>query len=324
MVLEGTRLLHPMLMKPFSQPARDSIQPRKAMWSRTRLKLVRLVEVRNFRSIRDVKLENLGNFSAFVGLNNSGKSNFLRALNSFFTDEVEPGQPLRVESDHYRSAIRSRRKKIIRVALHFSLPNEFKFRKGLEPVEQLLGRDCSLTKAWVLGEPQSRFYLNNSREVLSAEDRQKAMQFLSLISFRYVPNRVLPLSIIKEEYQALRDVLIRRLGRKARQRDQVFDLIEKTSSKLIGHLTSDVHSVLGDVDSVRLSTPKSLAEMIFAFGYKISQEAVEFDDAVQGSGVQSLRIGAAAPPRAASAPQGSYGNQEGSLHPALQVTGRTA
>ena len=313
-----------MLMKPFSQPARDSIQPRKAMWSRTRLKLVRLVEVRNFRSIRDVKLENLGNFSAFVGLNNSGKSNFLRALNSFFTDEVEPGQPLRVESDHYRSAIRSRRKKIIRVALHFSLPNEFKFRKGLEPVEQLLGRDCSLTKAWVLGEPQSRFYLNNSREVLSAEDRQKAMQFLSLISFRYVPNRVLPLSIIKEEYQALRDVLIRRLGRKARQRDQVFDLIEKTSSKLIGHLTSDVHSVLGDVDSVRLSTPKSLAEMIFAFGYKISQEAVEFDDAVQGSGVQSLRIGAAAPTRAASAPQGSYGNQEGSLHPALQVTGRTA
>lgn len=215
------------------------------------MKLVQLVEVRNFRSIKDVRLENLGNFSAFVGLNNSGKSNFLRALNSFFTDEVEPGQPLRVESDHYRSAVRSRRKKVIRVALHFSLPNEFRFRKGLEPVEQLLGRDFLLAKAWVLGEPQSRFYLNDSHEALSAADREKALQFLSLISFRYVPNRVFPLGIIKEEHQALRDVLIRRLGRKATQRDQVFDLIEKTSSKLIGHLTSDVRTVLSDVDFVK-------------------------------------------------------------------------
>lgn len=254
----------------------------------SKMKLVRKIEVSNFRSIRQVTLDNLGDFSAFVGLNNSGKSNFLRALNSFFTDEVEPGQPLSVESDHYRSAIRTRRKKVIRVTLHFSLPAEFKFRKGLEPVEELLGHNFSLSKAWVLGEAQSRIYLNNSRESLSPEDRQKAMQFLALISFRYVPNRVLPLDIIKQEHQALRDVLIRRLGKQAKQRDAVFDLIEKTSSKLIGHLTSDVHSVLSDIDSVRLATPKSLAEMIFAFGYKISQGTMEFDDSVQGSGVQSL------------------------------------
>jgi hypothetical protein len=252
------------------------------------MKLVRRIEVSNFRSIRQATLENLGDFSAFVGLNNSGKSNFLRALNSFFTDQVEPNQPLRVEYDHYRSAIRTRRKKIIRVTLHFSLPTEFKFRTGLESVEQFLGRDFSLTKAWVLGEPQSRIHLNEAPESLSAEDRQKALQFLSLISFRYVPNRVLPLEIIKQEHQALRDVLIRRLGRKAKQRDTVFDTIEETSSKLIGHLTSDVHNVLSDIESVRLATPKSLAEMIFAFGYRVSQGSVEFDDSVQGSGVQSL------------------------------------
>jgi predicted ATPase len=252
------------------------------------MKLIRRVEVTNFRSIRQATLENLGDFSAFVGLNNSGKSNFLRALNSFFTDQVEPAQPIRVENDHYRSLVRTRRKKIIRVTLHFSLPAEFKFRTGLESVEQLLGRDFSLTKAWALGEPQSRIYLNDVRESLSPEDRQKAQQFLSLISFRYVPNRVLPLEIIKQEHQALRDVLIRRLGRKANQPDRVFDLIERTSAKLIGHLTSDVHNVLSDIESVRLATPKSLAEMIFAFGYRISQGNIEFDDSVQGSGVQSF------------------------------------
>jgi AAA ATPase domain len=136
--------------------------------------------------------------------------------------------------------------------------------------------------------PQANFHLNDSENALSAEDRQKALQFLSLISFRYVPNRVLPLEIIKQEHQALRDVLIRRLGRKAKQRDRVFKSIEETSERLIGHLTSDVHNVLSDIDSVRLATPQSLADMIFTFGYKISQGSVEFDDSVQGSGVQSL------------------------------------
>jgi AAA domain, putative AbiEii toxin, Type IV TA system len=252
------------------------------------MKLVQRLDVSNFRSIRQATLENLGDFSAFVGLNNSGKSNFLRALSAFFTDQVEPGLPLRVESDHYRSAVRSRRKKVIRVKLHFSLPAEFKFRKGLEPVEELLGRDFSLTKAWTLGEPAPKIYLNDSTEPLGAEDRQKAMQFLSLASFRYVPNRVLPLEIIKQEHQALRDVLIRRLGRKTTGKDKVFDLIARTSGKLIGHLTSDVHNVLGDIDSVRLATPQSLAEMVFAFGYRINQSGVEFEDTVQGSGVQSL------------------------------------
>jgi predicted ATP-dependent endonuclease of OLD family len=111
------------------------------------MKLVRRAVVSNFRSIRQAELQDLGDFSAFVGLNNSGKSNFLRALNAFFTDQVEPGQVLRVGYDYYRSAVRSRRKKIIRVTLHFSLPAAFKFRKGLEPAEQLLGRDFSLTKA---------------------------------------------------------------------------------------------------------------------------------------------------------------------------------
>jgi energy-coupling factor transporter ATP-binding protein EcfA2 len=252
------------------------------------MKLVQRIEVSNFRSIRQATLDNLGDFSAFVGLNNSGKSNFLRALNAFFTDEVEPGQPINVDRDYYRSVVRSRRKKIIRVRVSFSLPTEFRFRKGLEQVEVLLGRVFSITKEWARDEPQPRVCLNESREPVSLEDRQKILQFLSLVSFRYVPNRVLPLEIIKQEHQALRDVLIRRLGRKAGGRGDIFQIIEETSEKLIGHLTPEVHKILSDIDSVRLATPKSLAEMIFAFGYKIGQGGVELEDVVQGSGVQSL------------------------------------
>jgi len=42
------------------------------------------------------------------------------------------------------------------------------------------------------------------------------------------------------------------------------------------------------VGDVRLATPASWKEMVFAFGYKLTTGEIEVDDTAQGSGVQSL------------------------------------
>ena len=42
--------------------------------------------VKNYRSLHNVELNNLGNFVVFIGKNSSGKSNLLEAMNLFFTD----------------------------------------------------------------------------------------------------------------------------------------------------------------------------------------------------------------------------------------------
>jgi len=50
------------------------------------------IEITNFRSIREKLLieASNSNFKIFIGPNNSGKSNILRAINLFFNKETEP------------------------------------------------------------------------------------------------------------------------------------------------------------------------------------------------------------------------------------------
>lgn len=68
------------------------------------MKIISKIAIRDFRSVHDAEVTELGNLTALAGLSSSGKSNVLRALNAFFTGEVEPGKPLVVSRDHYRPA----------------------------------------------------------------------------------------------------------------------------------------------------------------------------------------------------------------------------
>ncbi len=47
---------------------------------------IQTLHIRNFRSLRDVELQDLRNLNTFVGRNSSGKSNLLEALSIFFSD----------------------------------------------------------------------------------------------------------------------------------------------------------------------------------------------------------------------------------------------
>ena len=63
------------------------------------MKLISKVRIEGFRSIRRAAISELGNFTVFAGLNNSGKSNVLRALNAFFNAETDPGRYVDVDDD---------------------------------------------------------------------------------------------------------------------------------------------------------------------------------------------------------------------------------
>lgn len=251
------------------------------------MKLISEVEISGFRSIRHCNLDGLGDFTVFAGLNNSGKSNFLRALNVFFNGQTDQGVWLDVDGDYFRPDLRKKKKKQISVSVKFSLPTQFKFRKGLEAVQRLLGgNEFIIKKTWRRKESIPIYYLNG--EELSLEDQQKIGQFLQLINFRYIQNRVHPIEVIRREHQALRDVLIRRLGTRAGEHEATFSAIKETSENMIKGLVKHLVEASPDVENVRLATPTSWTDMVFAFGYKLGQEGLEMDDSVQGSGIQSL------------------------------------
>ena len=63
------------------------------------MRLITSVHVRGFRSLADVRLNDLSNFVALVGPNNSGKSNVFRALNLFFNNELDKDSYLDLSAD---------------------------------------------------------------------------------------------------------------------------------------------------------------------------------------------------------------------------------
>ena len=102
------------------------------------MKLISKIGIKGFRSVRGETVTELGDFTAFAGLNNSGKSNVLRALNAFFTGETDPGRAVNVDDDFFRPDLRKKKAKRIKVTVAFSLPDHFRFRKGLQAVEAAL------------------------------------------------------------------------------------------------------------------------------------------------------------------------------------------
>lgn len=249
------------------------------------MKIISEIRIDHFRSFKKDQISDLGDFTSFAGVNNSGKSNVLRAMHAFFTSNTDVDALLNVSDDYFKHD-RRRQKRKISISLKFDLPKSFHFRKGLENIKTLLGGDSFLiTKEWSLDNPMSLYYLNDSRTALGLDDKERVDKFLGLISFRYIPNRVLPLDIIRNEHKALRNVLIRRLASRG---DSIFSEIKDTSRILINSLSKNIHDACPDIGDIRLDTPTSWQDMIFAFGYKLAVGKAEIPDIAQGSGIQSF------------------------------------
>ncbi len=252
------------------------------------MKLISRIKISRFRSIKDIDLKDINDFTVLAGLNNSGKSNLLRALNAFFTGYTDPESWIDVDDDFYISEKRYSKKKKIRISITFTIPPNFRFRTGLENVKALFGgNEIKITKEWERLNYDPNYYINDQTKQIDGKSIEAIDQFLNMISFRYIPNRVLPLDLIKQEHAALRDALVRRFGKKEAQRKELFEAIKDSSSKLIRKMTNDFVKCFPEAE-VRLKTPDSWAEMIFALGYRILENKVEFDDKLQGSGIQSL------------------------------------
>ena len=252
------------------------------------MKLISRIEVRGFRSLQNAIVDNLGQFTALAGLNNSGKSNVLRALNLFFNGVTDAKAVLDLDKDFHLPDLAKKKARRVEVAVGFSLPPAFHFRSDLEPVKNLVGKGCfEIRKVWTRGASVPGYFLRGS-ELVDLVDRQRLDQFLSLINFRYIPNRVLPLDIIRSEHQSLRDVLVRRLSARKGTKTGAFDAIRDTSKAMIQSLAKRFRRACPHDGEVRMATPRSWQDMAFTFGYRLQQGDVEIEDGMQGSGIQSL------------------------------------
>jgi len=268
--------------------------------------LIAGLEIRNFRSLREVDLRGLSDVNAITGLNNSGKSNVLRALNLFFNDEVDPGHEVELATDHY-SPSRKKRKEIS-VTVHFDLPSTlFSFGKLFEGVEDLVGHTPSVRRTWSYDRSRgttvtaSTFALDGGDSSgyteLSAEEEIRLLRsFLGLIKYRYLPNHIHPSRVMVDEEDEIKRALLVRLRQSlGRRRDveaadlaMVFETLNRVAAGVMRPIAESMKAASQEIEEVELVTARDFEDLLFVFGYNVSVAGgTTIPSELQGSGVQA-------------------------------------
>lgn len=189
--------------------------------------IIRRLRIENFRSIRHADLQLRGDLTPIIGLNSSGKSNILRALNLFFNGIVDgAGAGFDLVRDHSDFAPSGKRKKVT-IGVEITLSGRTPV-KGTEGFLRNLGATDSIAiqKTWQL--PQGGTYVDTVLSIgkdldsladASDEGVAAALAILRSITYQFVPNQVSPADLIDELVRPLRPSLIARFRKTAKYKD---------------------------------------------------------------------------------------------------------
>lgn len=132
--------------------------------------VLKRIHIKNFRSISDATID-LDDFNFFVGKNDSGKSNVLKAVNLFFNDKTDYDTPFNFSIDYSKFAKRSiHQAKEITISLDIQMPSTFK--------------DAGV-KTWTKVWRKEGLYHDNLDELFTRGT--KGTTFLGRIKYMYVP-----------------------------------------------------------------------------------------------------------------------------------------
>jgi predicted ATP-dependent endonuclease of OLD family len=271
-------------------------------------RIITSIQVENFRSLNDSGTIELDSSNALFGLNSSGKSNILRALNWFFNDIVEEGIPISLSSDINYS--KKKKKREIKIKVEFDPSAVHTFPK-------------SLRKKWHPTKPfsiiKSVYYKNNLQETkyhLKRETNPKlpkdfessawAISFMSLFKFRYIQAYRNPANLIKDlmvEAQRYLEPSIKQrltfsknratkaMGTSAKNTDifeQMQTSVQQAASKVFGDLEDKVKKTLSNVSKLQAGLPENWLTWIKDLGFRFTTLSGGIvDEQAQGAGAQS-------------------------------------
>ncbi len=235
--------------------------------------VIKSIRIKNFRSIRNELIE-AKNMNIFVGLNDVGKSNVLKALNLFFNGQTDYGVAFDFKKDFsYYFPKTSHKTKEIVIELEFSIPDTYK-EKGV----------FTWKKVWRTNDYVDESILNEKGERPS--ERSRVPGTLKRIRYRYVPavkSKEYYKSLLSDLYFTVSAVLDSPLENSVKNFSQV--LQEYTSQ-----ISNQVNARIGI--SSRLSIPDNLSELfktlVFQTGNSESDELVPLD--MRGDGIQARHI----------------------------------
>ncbi|EOU1295275.1 ATP-dependent endonuclease [Cronobacter sakazakii] len=238
----------------------------------------------NFRSIQKIEID-CTRLQIFVGYNDAGKSNILRALNLFFNNVTNPGENFNFKTDYnvYADKITTTRKKAkeIKITLTLEIPESYKKTNG-EYIEW--------TKAWRLHEFHEdivgfvRVKGPRGGSTLTRMDipaRSNLKSLLTNINFLYVPaikDRDYLSKLRSEIYQVVNEAFNEKFNKSSHD-------FEDSIAENLQELTADINNILGFKS--KLSLPKDLSNLFERLDF-LNEQSISLNE--RGDGVKARHI----------------------------------
>ncbi|OXM43340.1 ATP-dependent nuclease [Amycolatopsis alba] len=263
------------------------------------MRLIKTVRVESFRSIRNLNVDDIEGYVPIIGLNSSGKSNILRALNLFFNGLVDERHSNVDMSRDLSDYAPQGKKKLISVGVEFNLADGFKVRKQEDFLkEHGLKDQIAIQRTWTI-DPQGQgiadsFSFGPSLDKLQNADPSQVPNlalFTRAVTFRYIPNHARPADLIQQYAQPLRSELVRRLqGTQAYKQDDVANLmlaLSRTGEQMLSDVSKNVGSGIKSL-SVNPALPTDFAELAFDVAIQSVSNGAGRSPEFEGSGAQSF------------------------------------
>jgi predicted ATPase len=238
--------------------------------------VIKRIEIKNFRSINHIILEeDIDNLNVFVGNNDVGKSNILRALNLFFNGQTEIEKPLDFWEDFNKNVQRTSGKgQYIKVVLDIELKYE-------------TDKIVRWTKQW-----DSKSILKvNTRDVYLSDytpstfsPKTRANVWLDNIKFRYVP-AIKSQAYFQYLFEELHDLLNTTYS-------QQFQLNTLALINSIQEITTDISNELNVELNIenKLSLPSNLKKFFGTLDFTLTRNGQNFNLSGRGDGIKIRHI----------------------------------
>lgn len=264
------------------------------------VRLITGIDIENFRSIRTLRIDDLAAYAPVIGLNSSGKSNLLRALNLFFNGHLDEARtPLELERDYPDSLRKSGKRQRVSVAVCFNTKAVTPRGAGAWLKAGEFGDTLAIERSWAraaqTGLLLDTYRVGGSFDTLEAVpdgDLQTVLSFVRAIHYRYVPNHVRPADLIRDEIQVLRPSLVTNLSRtKEFQAGGVGETLEALS-RVAGAMLEQTSSSIaaGSGREVSVDVPANFADLAFQVALQTVTAAGLQPTELQGSGTQSFTL----------------------------------
>lgn len=262
------------------------------------------IEIENFRSIRKkVTLEDslTSSFKVFVGPNNSGKSNILRALNLFFNLESEPGICFNSKKD---ITIGANKTSNITLKFKFLKPADNKIVKYIDDKYPETFRDhvIQLTlRLYTNGTTQYVFTTGKGYKSTAMDDlRVRLLEYVNCIyvpaikDYKNVINKDMMRRIVASTFHGWgRGRTSKKLGEHKEDFQKIMENLQKILNISGDSMTEMFKGVVSSVERFDFSLPYDnledfLGRLVFQITETGIKDKVSLDS--EGSGIQSYTI----------------------------------